>query len=257
MPPMKHYTHLLSMALAAAIIPTATAEPGGFRTEASTTVLPSLEMFFGPSPDKILAAIAKAAGDNSHANYSLPMADIRHTGRPSPYVKTVGDPMPKEDWKSTTWFVEGDWMPPIEVPNTNTLCMACRSRLTWPHIPMYLYSWMRIDADKGALCKADNLRFAFKPQRFAKVRIQTRTHTYTKKSNPSDSIKVPRISVECLAIVPTLDEMKARGFWAEEQKRRERFDKWQEEMEAAAPHPEENPKSDSSSKDVPTPPADR
>ena len=257
MPPMKHYTHLLSLALAAAIIPTATAAQSGFRTKAVTTVLPSLETVFGPSPDKILEAIAKAAGDNSHTNYALPMADIRHIDGPSPFVKTVGDPMPKEEWKSTAWFVEGDWIPPIEVPNANTLCTACLSHLTWPHTTICLYTWERVDSDKGALCKADNLRFAFKPQRFAKVRIQTRTYTYAKKSNPSDATKVARTSVECLAIVPTLDEMKSRGFWEEERQRRERFNKWLKEMEASAPHPKEKPKSDSSSKVIPAPPVNR
>lgn len=250
---MKHYTHILSLALIAAIIPTASAAPRGFHTEASTTVLPSLETFFGPSRDKILAAIAKAAGDNSHTNYSLPMASIRHTDGTSPFVKTVGEPMPKEDWKSTMWFVEGDWIPPIEKPDTNAVCSFCRFRLTSPHSLLFLSKWEKVDSDKGLLCSKDNLRLGFKPQRFAKVRIKTQTHTYTRKSNPSDAVKVARTSVECLAIVSSLDEMKARGFYDEEQRRKERFSKWLEEMESAAPHPEEKQKSGSSSKSIPNP----
>lgn len=254
---MKHYTYLLSMALAAAIIPTAPAAPGGFRTKAVTTVLPSLETVFGPSPDKILEAIAKAAGDNSHTNYALPMADIRHIDGPSPFVKTVGDPLPKEDWKSTAWFVEGDWIPPVEVQDTNDLCFVCRGRLARPHTTICLYTWERVDSDKGALCKADNLRFAFKPQRFAKVRIQTRTYTYAKKSNPSDATKVVRTSVECIEIVPTFDEMKSRGLWAEEQRWKERFDKWREEMKAAEPHPDDKPEPASTCKPMLAPSARR
>lgn len=257
MPVMKHYTHLLALALAAAIIPTGHAAPSGFRTEAAITVLPTLEQIFGPSSDKVLDAIARAAGDNSHTNDALPMADIRHTDSPSPFVKTVGDPMPKEDWKNTVWFVEGDWIPPGEVTNTNDLCVVCRSRLARPHAARYLYTWAREDSGKGGLCRKDNLRFGFRPQRFAKVRILTRTHTYTRKSNPSDTTKVARTSVECIEIVPTFDEMKSRGLWAEEQRRKERFDKWREEIMAAEPHPVEKPEPSSAIKPILTPPARR
>ena len=250
---MRHYTHLLYLALAAAIIPPAHAAPGGFHTETSVSVLPSMELFFGPSTYKILAAIAKTAGDNTHKNYTLPMADIKHTDGHSPFVKTVGDPIPKEDWKSTVWFVEGDWMPPIEKPDTNTICTVCRNRLSNPHTLLGLSKWERVDSDNGELCSKDKLRFGFNPQRFAKVRIQTRTHTYKRKSNPSDTTKVPRISVDCIAIANSFDDMRARGFWDEELRRRERFRKWVEESEAAAHHPEEKPKADPSLKDIQTP----
>ena len=75
----------------------------------------------------------------------------------------------------------------------------------------------------------------------------------TRKSDPSDTTKVPRTSVDCIAIANSFDDMRARGFWDEELRRRERFRKWVEESEAAAHHPEEKPKADPSLKDIQTP----
>lgn len=75
----------------------------------------------------------------------------------------------------------------------------------------------------------------------------------TRKSDPSDTTKVPRTSVDCIAIANSFDDMRARGFWDEELRRRERFRKWVEESESAAHHPEEKPKADRSFKAISTP----
>ena len=198
------------------------------RTEVKSYALPLIEQFFGPSEKSVLLAIRRFAGECSSNRW--PMADnIEHTDRPSSFTKSVSPPMPKEDWKSTFWVVEGDWMPPLERPSESNLCHRCRRLIKKSHAVLSLYRWLDIEKDNGHDCPKDGIRFTYKPLRFAKCRAQTRTITYTSKTNPERQTKSPKVSVECLAICRTWEEFETGGYWEKERERRAIFERWVEE----------------------------
>lgn len=200
---MTHTTHLIALAAALAIAPHTFAQVDEIKRD------------FGPPQRQVLNAIRdfkhEPVTDRTREDI-LPRKQRRFYN-----VEDYGTPLPVEDWKSITWLVEGTW---THRPETATnLCESCRN--TSPAL-LSIHRWK---ASKTALCPVCGAVSTFMHKRFAKMRLQYRILTYSRKDDESKLLKITRFRNQCLAVVDSFDALSSSGEWEEELSRKSKRDK--------------------------------